>query len=199
MQPANDTRDGPYLGLGSTVRNSTRCVRVGLREHLRDPLQLLGALSHFPGTDRFSAARSAGPRTLAYACYAPITLRCACNRSRSIAAMSAPPGGPLSEMDVRALHALAMERELSEDDVEAAMDSGEPKAALIRLLTRSDEASRIAAAFAEGTAEEREAAYAALETAARTSPSSGSARAQAVALAAAGVKPLIVSVLCAPD
>jgi hypothetical protein len=48
--------------------------------------------------------------------------------------MSAPHGAELSEMRVMALHALALEREISEEDLDAAMDSGEPKAALIRLL-----------------------------------------------------------------
>ena len=102
-------------------------------------------------------------------------------------------------MRLMALHALAIERELDEADVEAAMDSGEPKAALIQLLQTAvarppSEASRIAAALAEGGGEEREAAYATLEGAVRGSDG----REQAVALAVACVKPLIVSVLCAP-
>jgi hypothetical protein len=57
------------------------------------------------------------------------------------------------------------------------------------------EAARLAAAFAAGGAEEREAAYRALEEAARGSGE----REQAVALAAACVEPLGVSVLCAPS
>ena len=52
----------------------------------------------------------------------------------------------------------------------------------------------IAAALAEGEAEEREAAYATMLSAVRGS----GGKEQAVALAAACAKPLIVSVLCAP-
>jgi len=57
------------------------------------------------------------------------------------------------------------------------------------------EAARLAAALAAGTAEEREAAYANIETAATLS---GGAQGEAVALVVACVKPLIVSVLLAP-
>ena len=65
------------------------------------------------------------------------------------------------------------------------------------------EAARLAATFAEGTAEEREAAYAAIEAAVRAAPSDASKggggykRSQAVALAVACVRPLIADVLCA--
>ena len=58
--------------------------------------------------------------------------------------------------------------------------------------------AEIAAALADGTAEEREHALAAIESVVRGAPPSGSGREQAVALAVASVKPLIVSVLCAP-
>eukprot|EP01052_Picozoa_sp_SAG31_P064856 SAG31_NODE_23701_length_498_cov_0.927318_1_plen_85_part_00 len=61
----------------------------------------------------------------------------------------------------------------------------------------SDEASRLAAAWADGSAAEREAAYDSVETIARTSASQGhGAHAQAVALAAACITPLS-SLLCA--
>jgi hypothetical protein len=59
----------------------------------------------------------------------------------------------------------------------------------------SDERSqRIAAALAEGGAEEREVAYAAVEAAVRGAPAShGRGKEQALALAAACVEPLVVS------
>jgi hypothetical protein len=56
----------------------------------------------------------------------------------------------------------------------------------------------IASALAEGGPEEREAAYAAIEDTVRAAPPSGGGREQAIALAVACVKPLIMSVLCAP-
>lgn len=55
------------------------------------------------------------------------------------------------------------------------------------------EVARLTAAFAEGSTEEREAAYAAIESVVR-----GVDKAQAVAVAMACVRPLIGDVLCAP-
>ena len=63
------------------------------------------------------------------------------------------------------------------------------------------EASAIAAALADGTAAERECAYAAIESAVRGASAERGAsveKDEAVALAVACVKPLVVSVLCAP-
>lgn len=111
---------------------------------------------------------------------------------------AAPPPAALAEMKL-----MALERELDEADVDAAMDSGEPKAALVRLLSQtatapaSSEAARIVAALAGGGASEREVAYATLEGVVRGAPPSGSGKEQAVALAVACARPL-VSVLCAP-
>ena len=111
----------------------------------------------------------------------------------------------LAEMRVMALRALALERGLGEEDVEQAMDSAQPKAALIRLLqaaaaarpAAAPSAAHIAEALASGGAEQREAAYASVEGAVRAAPS-GAARRQTAAFAVACVKPLIVSVLSAP-
>jgi len=99
------------------------------------------------------------------------------------------------EMQLTALHALATEQELDEGKMEAAMASGAPTAALVQLLmdaraqAPSSEASRIAAALADGSAEEREAAYGTIE---------GAMKEQNVGRLIAGVKPLMESVLCAP-
>ena len=60
-------------------------------------------------------------------------------------------------------------------------------------MAASSIASSIAAALANGTATERESAYATIEGVVR-----GVGSEEVVALAVACVKPLIVSVLCAP-
>jgi hypothetical protein len=121
--------------------------------------------------------------------------------------MSAPHGAELSEMRVMALHALALEREISEEDLDAAMDSGEPKAALIRLLVAAQPtASAALVARLRGGAAEREAAYAELyrreaEHHAASSDGTGPAEladiTELAELAAAVASPLS-EVLCKP-
>ena len=69
-------------------------------------------------------------------------------------------------------------------------------------MAAEDEAARITVVLADGSTEEREAAYASLESTVRAAESGGreteAEREQAVALAVACVKPLVTSALCAP-
>ena len=90
-------------------------------------------------------------------------------------------------MRLMELHALALEEGLDEDAVDVAMDGDDPRAALLVLLqprpamgaeAPPSEAATIAAALSNGSAEEREAAYTALEAT------------RDVALAASSVEPL---------
>jgi hypothetical protein len=64
----------------------------------------------------------------------------------------------------------------------------------------ASEALRIASTLADGTAEEREAAYATIESSVRAASTArdGSKKEEAIALVIACVKPMVESVLCAP-
>eukprot|EP01052_Picozoa_sp_SAG31_P059831 SAG31_NODE_19079_length_612_cov_1.964912_1_plen_108_part_01 len=66
-------------------------------------------------------------------------------------------------------------------------------------MAASSQAADIAAALADGDSEARETVYGTIEAAVRTaSTARGGAKEEAVAHVIACVKPLIVSVLCAP-
>ena len=104
----------------------------------------------------------------------------------------------VGSMRLMELHALALERGLNEQIVSAVMDGADPRAALLALLEQQkiDGCCDLVGALTNGTADEREAAYVAIESIARsTSLSDGQ---QEVALVVACAKPLIVSVLLAP-
>ena len=70
-------------------------------------------------------------------------------------------------------------------------------------MAAEDEATRITVVLADGSTEEREAAYASLESTVRAAESGrreteAERETEAVALAVACVKPLVTSALCAP-
>jgi hypothetical protein len=105
------------------------------------------------------------------------------------------------------LHAAALQAGLDEEVVDAAMDGDDPRATLLALLEQQQrpaadepsEEARLAAALASGSREEREAAYATIEGVVRGAASTPgeSNKPQALALAVACARPLVVSVLSA--
>ena len=120
----------------------------------------------------------------------------------------------LSAMRVMALHEMALAEGVPASVADDAMDDDDPKAALIELLTarapqrpqpepepaEGGEAghSAIAAALADGGAEEREAACVAIEAAVlRAAPSAAARDEESAALVIASANPIVRHVLCA--
>lgn len=104
----------------------------------------------------------------------------------------------VGSMRLMELHAVALERGLDEQTVNAVMDGADPRTALLELLEQHKiGAGRdLVAALTNGSADEREVAYVAIESVARSQSSSDGQ--QEVALVVACVQPIISSVLLAP-